>query len=113
MAFFRQVTQDFKAAFGVFKLTHVDILRIVFCCILVGFLFYPDFSNLQIIAVVAGFILAMALLSHIARIFFFPYVDLRSYAMKALEEPMSAAVVFASVTALISVLLFVAAMFFK
>lgn len=66
----------------------------------------PMWDASQVVFYFIGVVSLIALFSHITRRVFFPYVDVEQYAKKALEEPLSAAIVFLSITLLLCVMLF-------
>jgi len=91
----------------------LDMYRIVFLALIMIGLFAPDWSSLQIVKYVAGFLAAIALLTHITRKLMFPYIDLRKYAEKALEDSKASALVVFSMCLIVSVTIFSVAQFFK
>lgn len=68
----------------------------------------PMWDASQVVFYFIGAISMIALYSHIARKLFFPYVDMEMFAEKAREEPVAAAIVFASITILLCTIMFVA-----
>ena len=64
----------------------------------------PD-SALSPLCASTALVLFITALSHVLRRVLFPQIDLQAYARKALENPMSAALVFAAVVCLIGTLI--------
>jgi hypothetical protein len=52
-----------------------------------------------------GIIAAVVAVSHFTRKLLFPYIDLEKFANKAMEEPLPAAIIFLSVSYLLSMIL--------
>lgn len=90
----------------------VEFFRTIPLILLATLMFWPDFSTLKVVQYVFGFLFVIALISHTIRKALFPYIDLREYARKSLETPISAALVFAGFCAIICTLMVVAADFF-
>ena len=75
--------------------------------------FYPDWAALHTTMFIVGVFFAVALISHLVRKYaLFPYINMRQFAVKSLEEPLAASIVFASVTSVIVVSITTAATFF-
>lgn len=53
-----------------------------------------------------GIISAIIAISHLMRRLLFPYIDLEEFAIKAKESPIASAIIFASVSLLIGIILF-------
>jgi len=70
-------------------------------------------ANLRIVALMSGFGISVSLITHVTRRILFPYLDLKQYAEKALEDPRSAGMVFLGICIIIAVSIFASAGFFK
>lgn len=99
-----------------------DVGKVILGVILMFIFFFPwggeeklseVWTNLHIVFYVAGFAVATALITHITRRILFPYVELKAYALKALETPSSAGMVFLGMSIIIAVTIFASAGFFK
>ena len=104
----KAMATDSNARFGVYELFRIfAMLALVVAC------FAPDWAALRTMTFIAGVFFAITLISHITRKYaLFPYLDLKEYAAKALEEPLAAAVVFASVSGIIIAAIVTASTFF-
>lgn len=90
-----------------------ELVRILSMVALIALCFAPDWQGLRTTTFIAGVFFAIALISHITRKYaLFPYLDIKVYAVKALEEPLAASVVFASICGIIMVSITTAATFF-
>ncbi len=80
-----------------------DIVRISMFVAIASIMFYPDWSMLRINQYVLGMSVSLALISHLVRKLLFPYIDLKQFVNKSLENPMAAAIVAAAIIYLLSV----------
>lgn len=108
------------------RLIHVDVksevFRVVFmilsalaCFILPDVLSSGviDWTTIKIVLYVFGFFFSMALISHVTRKYaFFPYLDMKLYLVKALENPIASSIVFAATTGFLATCIYVASQFF-
>jgi len=93
-----------------------DTARIALMAALAYFLFTqtPDLeATLKIVLYVFGFQVVMSLMSHISRKLLFPYIDIKQFVAKALEDPLASSVIVLSMSVLISTFVAVSAQFFK
>lgn len=90
----------------------VEFFRTIPLIVLATLMFWPDFSTLKVVQYVFGFLFVIALISHTIRKALFPYIDLRECSKRAMETPLSAAIVFIGFCAIICTLMIVAADFF-
>lgn len=114
---FKQLKNLIKNFIKNFDLKHskwltVEFFRTLPLVVLATFMFWPDFSTLKVVQYVFGFLFVIALISHTIRKVLFPYIDLREYARKALETPVSASLVFVGFCAILCTLMIVGADFF-
>ena len=90
-----------------------EIKRVILTLAIIAACFYPDFDALRTTLFIAGVFFAVGLISHLVRKYsLFPYIDLRKYAQKSMEDPIAASIVFASVTAVIVISIHTASTFF-
>lgn len=90
-----------------------EMRRVALTLAVIAACFYPDWEALRTTLFIAGVFFSVSLISHFVRKYaLFPYVDMRKYAEKALEEPLASSIVFASVVAVIVVSISTAATFF-
>jgi hydrogenase/urease accessory protein HupE len=99
-----------------------DLAIIIVGIIAMCFFFYPFHTgvnpfqelkdSLRIVNYVAGFSVAVALITHLTRRLLFPYIKLRTYAEKALEESNGAAIVFFGICLILAVTIDTAGKFF-
>ena len=90
-----------------------EAVRIVVSLAVIAICFWPDFAAMQTTLFVLGVFFAIALISHLVRKYaLFPYLNMKRYAAKALETPLAASIVFASVCAVIVVSISTTAAFF-
>lgn len=76
--------------------------RLIPMLLVAGLILLPDAGSFVILYSIA-ITIGLASVSHILRKIMFPYINLRHYAEKALETPMSAAVVFLSFSLILCV----------
>jgi hypothetical protein len=91
----------------------LEIVRILPMILIVFFAFWPDLSSFLIVKYVFGFLFAIGLLVHFLRKMLFPYIDMREFAAKALEEAQSSAIIFFSVSLIICTIIYSTTGFFK
>lgn len=92
----------------------VDIIRLAVLLALAALLFAPNWSEqFAVVKYVFGFLIAQAAISHIVRRALFPYIDMRRYFFKALEEPLSASVVVFSLCMIVAVTIYSTSQFFS
>lgn len=91
----------------------VEFFRTIPFILLAILMFYPDWSTLLVVKYVFGFLFVIGLISHFIRKVLFPYVSLGKYTEKALENPISASIVFLGFCLVICTIMLVAASFFK
>lgn len=72
---------------------------------LLGVFLYVDYDGTYAIIYMLGLMTLIALFSHIARRLMFPYLNMKEIADRADESPMSSAIVFASIAAIICCLI--------
>ena len=72
----------------------------------------PDTGSFVVLYAL-GITLLVSVVSHTVRKILFPYVDLSVFSKKALETPTGAAIVFASVSAMLSVIILSTCMLLK
>ena len=90
-----------------------ELLRIVAAAAVIATCFYPDTGAMQTALFIFGVFLTVALISHITRKYaLFPYLDMREFASKALEESTASGLVFLGVCIVIAVSISTAATFF-
>ena len=90
-----------------------EIQRLLTMISVICFCFYPDWAALHTTLFIVGVFFAVAMISHLVRKYaFFTYLDMRQFAAKALEEPLAASIIFASITSVIVVSITTAATFF-
>lgn len=91
-----------------------EIFRLVFMLGLIAVLFYPDFAALKTISYVLGVFLSITFIAHITRKYaLFNYIDMKELVTAALDKGnTAAAIIFASVCAVIIVCITTAAQFF-
>jgi hypothetical protein len=87
---------------SIFNYLKKESKRIIPMLLIAGMILIPDHGSLVVIYSL-GITIALAAASHILRKIMFPYINLRHYAERALETPMSAAVVFLSFSIILSV----------
>jgi hypothetical protein len=85
-------------------------IPLIIACIL---MFAPDWESLLVVKFVFGFLFALALISHFIRKVLFPYLSLKDYAVKALENPISSGMVFLGFCLIICVTFMTGAQFFR
>ena len=90
-----------------------DAIRIALPIVLCILLFAPDWTTLVIVKFVAGFLMAVSMLTHLVRRILFPYMDFKEYMRKALEDPVGSGLVVLGVSLIIAVTIFVTAQFFN
>lgn len=73
------------------------------------YLYWVDAAQANTIVYSFAVVIAVAAVSHFTRKVFFPYIDLEEYATRALRDPLSAAVVFLSVTIVLCMMLYIVA----
>ncbi len=91
----------------------IEFFRTIPFLLLAILMFYPDWTTLNVVKYVFGFLFVIALVTHTIRKALFPYVDLRKYAERSLDTPAGASVVFLGFCFIICTIMFVAADFFK
>lgn len=91
----------------------LDIVRWLPMLLLMVAAFWPDMSTFLVVRYVFGFLFAIGLIVHFLRKLMFPYIDLKEVGNKAVETPIGAAIIFASVSIIICTIIFVTAGFFK
>jgi hypothetical protein len=69
-----------------------------------GLILVPD-SGSMVVLYAIGISILVSSVSHIIRKVLFPYLDLELFAKKALESPVGAAVVFASIVLILAVII--------
>lgn len=90
-----------------------EVKRVILTVAVIAACFYPDWDALRTTLFIAGVFFAVGLISHLVRKYsLFPYIDLRKFAQKSMEDPIAASIVFAAVTSVIVVSIHTAAMFF-
>jgi len=90
-----------------------EMVRVVLSLMVIAACFYPDTGALHTTLFIFGVFLTVALISHVTRKYaLFPYLDMRKYADKALEESTASGLVFLGVCIIISVSISTAATFF-
>lgn len=91
-----------------------EIFRLVFMIGMIAALFAPDFAALQTMSYVLGVFLAIAFIAHITRKYcLFNYIDMKALVDSAVNQRnTAAAIVFASVCAVIIACIVTAAQFF-
>lgn len=72
----------------------------------------PDAGS-HVVLFALGITLLVSAISHIMRKVLFPYVVMSEFANKAMESPIGAAVVFSSITFILSVIIFSTCMLLK
>jgi len=82
-------------------------LFLIAACILV-----PDTGSFVVLYAL-GMTILISAVSHIVRRVLFPYVDMEVFAKKALETPLSAAIVFASTASLLGVIILATCLLLK
>lgn len=92
-----------------------EIFRLAFMLGMIALLFSPDYGALKTMMYVMGVFLAIAFIAHITRKYaMFHYVDMKTFAMSALEERnVAAAIVFASMCSVVCTCIIVAGHFFS
>lgn len=114
----QNVSEDRRAALEIsrytsWRMSKHEAARLAFQLVLIVALFAPDWEALRTMLYVMGVFLGVTLIAHISRKYaLFPYVDMRWLYNKAKKEPLPAAIVFASVSAIIVVCIDTAAKFF-
>lgn len=90
-----------------------ELIRVVLSLVIIAACFYPDTGAIQTTVFIFGVFLTVALISHITRKYaLFPYLDMRKYVEKALQEPTASGLVFLGVSIIIAVSISTAATFF-
>ncbi len=92
-----------------------DILRILILIVLLGVLSLPDvwellpdkLSHFYSVFVSTSLVVFTAAVSHITRRVLFPYLDLKELSKRAFETPTGAAIVFLSVSMVVTALIVV------
>ncbi len=109
------IVEDVKAARQKLKKQiTADVLRVLSGVVLMCLLFLPDLiENLMIVKYVTGFLIAVAVMTHLTRRILFPYIDLKQYAVKALDNPISSAIIFFGICIIIAVTIDTAGNFFS
>lgn len=91
-----------------------ELIRIVASAAIIAACFYPDTGALQTALFIFGVFLTVALISHVTRKYaLFPYVDMRKFADKALEDSVGSGLVFLGICSIIAVSISTAATFFS
>lgn len=72
----------------------------------------PDAGS-HVVLFALGILLLVSAVSHVMRKVLFPYVIMSEFSNKALESPVGAAIVFASITSILSVIIFSTCMLLK
>ena len=102
-----------KQKINLYEKVRLDVLRMSFLVACIAALFALDMETLHIVLYVFGFLLSIALITHVTRRVLFPYIHLKEYTSKALEHPIGAAIIFLGVSMIISVTITAASGFFK
>lgn len=91
-----------------------ELFRLIFMIGMIAALFYPDFGALKTMTYVLGVFLAIAFIAHITRKYcLFNYIDMKSLVTAAIEQRnIAAAIIFASVCAVIIACIVTSAAFF-
>lgn len=108
----REMEEDLKH--DLVKVIRTDLGRVGIGLFIMCLMFLPDLvENLQIVKYVSGFLIFVAVVTHVTRRLLFPYINLKYYAIRALADPVASAIVFFGVCLIISVSIWSAAGFFK
>lgn len=91
-----------------------EAFRLIFMLGMIAIMFYPDFEGMKTMTYVLGVFLAIAFISHITRKYcLFNYVNMGDLVTAALRDyNMAAAIVFASICAVIMTCIVVSSQFF-
>lgn len=94
--------------------TFNEVFRLTFMLGLIALLFYPDYGGMKTMSYVLAVMLAIIFIAHIVRKYcLFNYINMKDLADSALQtRNTSAAIVFASVCAVIMMCIHTAAQFF-
>lgn len=77
-----------------------------------GMILVPDAGS-NVVLYALGITLAVSAVSHLVRKILFPYIDMSEYASRALETPVGASVIFASISMILSVIILSTCMLLK
>jgi len=90
-----------------------ELFRGLALAAVLAFMYFQDPTGFAVVTYMIAFMLVIALTSHYVRRILFRYLDMGKIANKADETPLSAAIVFASVAAIIAASIFAGAQFLK
>lgn len=110
---FKSILSTLGSLFGRFY-TINEVFRLAFMLGMIALLFSPDYGALRTMSYVMGVFLAIAFIAHVTRKYaLFNYIDMKRLVDSAVKDfNIAAAVIFASVCAVICVCIIVAGSFF-
>lgn len=99
-------TNDSQQHHGI-KLNFVrELYRLIPIIVAAGLLLGSDKGSAQVVLYMVGILLLVAAVSHILRKVLFPYLDLKLFVDKALEQPTASGMVFLGMSFIIGMMIY-------